>query len=99
VKLMAMVCFTTIKTKKVLHTVGRILTLKCLSAKYSFLGSLNDQIGYTIFEHHANENKLIIQKDCKGLIAKDEFLILLDICEANSYEWLCAFKIILRHNI
>jgi len=56
--------------------------------KTQFFGSLNDEIGYTIFEHHANENKLIIQKDCKGLIIKEE-LFLLDIFEANSYEWLC----------
>jgi len=62
--------------------------IKMPKRKTQFFGSLNDEIGYTIFEHHANENKLIIQKDCKGLIIKEE-LFLLDIFEANSYEWLC----------
>ena len=62
--------------------------IKLQKRKVQFLGSLNDETGYTIFEHHANENKLIIQKDCKGLVAKEE-IFLLDIFEANAYEWMC----------
>ncbi|MFN8284555.1 MAG: glycoside hydrolase family 36 protein [Chitinophagales bacterium] len=56
--------------------------------KIHFLGSLNDANGYTIFEHHATENKLIIQKDCKGLIT-DESIILLDFYSCEQFEFIC----------
>jgi alpha-galactosidase len=56
--------------------------------KILFLGSLNDANGYTIFEHHALENKLCIQKDCKGQIISNDFL-LIDIFVANTYDWIC----------
>jgi hypothetical protein len=38
--------------------------------KILFLGSLNDANGYTIFEHHGIANKLLIKKDCKGLLGR-----------------------------
>ena len=56
--------------------------------KVSFLGSLNDAIGYTIFEHYGLENKLRLIKDCKGLDISSE-CILMDIFSTHSYEWIC----------
>ncbi len=56
--------------------------------KVLFFGSLNDEIGYTIFEHQALQNKLLIKKDCKGLVVSDE-LILVDVFSADSFEWMC----------
>ena len=53
-----------------------------------FLGSLYDENGYTIFEHHATENKLIIQKDVEGTKAIADFL-LLDIYVSTNFEQLC----------
>ncbi len=53
-----------------------------------FLGSLNDSIGYTIFEHHAPDNQLWIKKDCEGLSVRDE-VVLLDILHIQSYEFVC----------
>mgnify|MGYP000848127232 CR=1 FL=1 len=80
--------FYNYKNKKGVAHSWTYTYIKMPKRKIQFLGSLNDQIGYTIFEHYANENKLVIQKDCKGFTAKEVF-ILLDIFEANSYEWLC----------
>jgi alpha-galactosidase len=49
---------------------------------------LNDANGYTIFEHHGIANKLLIKKDCKGLLVEDE-IVLTDVFVADTFEWLC----------
>ena len=56
--------------------------------KIFFIGSLKEDNGYTIFEHHGLDNKLFIVKDCKGLKTEQDIL-LLDIFTAQSYEWHC----------
>ncbi len=76
------------KNKKAVAHSWTYTYVKLPNRKIQFLGSLNDEIGYTIFEHHANENKLIIQKDCEGFVIKNE-VFLVDIFESNSYEWMC----------
>ncbi|MBK9327956.1 MAG: alpha-galactosidase [Sphingobacteriales bacterium] len=53
-----------------------------------FLGSLNDNIGYTIFEHNAVRNQLLIKKDCEGLAVQNE-TVLMDILHIQSYEFVC----------
>jgi alpha-galactosidase len=62
--------------------------LKLPKKRIQFFGSLNDEIGYTLFEHQASNNKLIIKKDCKGILLKNAFTIL-DIYVAESYEFIC----------
>ncbi|MCB0508542.1 MAG: alpha-galactosidase [Bacteroidetes bacterium] len=59
--------------------------IKLPKRKAIFWGSLQETNGYTIFEHHANENKLIIKKDCKGKMVESQ-LDLLDIFYADSFE-------------
>ena len=62
--------------------------IKLPKRRIHFLGSLNDAIGYTIFEHHANDNKLIIKKDCEGLIIEN-CTTLLDFYSCEHFEFIC----------
>lgn len=56
--------------------------------KIFFLGALNDDNGFTIFEHNTKKNELQISKDCKGLNVSSA-IILIDIFSSNAYEWMC----------
>lgn len=56
--------------------------------KIEFLGSLNDEIGYTIFEHHGLTNQLLIKKDCEGMIYSDSG-ILVSLFSSHAPESLC----------
>ncbi len=53
-----------------------------------FIGSLNDEIGYTLLEHHALQNILLIRKDCKQLEVQ-KTIVLLDIYVEENYEFVC----------
>ena len=74
-------------TKGIVHS-WTYTYIKQPQRKIYFLGSLNDDTGYTIFEHNATENKLLIKKDCKGLFVNTE-IVLSDIFVVKSFEWLC----------
>ncbi|MDB5227059.1 MAG: Alpha-galactosidase [Bacteroidota bacterium] len=56
--------------------------------RVQFFGSLSDKTGYTVFEHHAKENKMLIKKDCKGFITSEN-VELLNIFSSLSHEKIC----------
>lgn len=43
--------------------------------KISFIGSLSERMGYTIIEKSIEKNKIIISKDCKGLVINDVYKV------------------------
>ena len=73
--------------KGVLHS-WTYTYIKRPKRKAFFLGSLNDKNGYTIFEHHTQENNIHIIKDCKGMEI-NEPTVLLDMFVSETFEWLC----------
>lgn len=60
------------KTKGVFHgfTYSYIRNNNILD----FIGSLSERSGYTIIEHDTNRNKIIIEKECKGIKILDKYL-------------------------
>lgn len=60
------------KTKGVFHgfTYSYIRNNNILD----FVGSLSERSGYTIIEHDTNRNKIIIEKECKGIKILDKYL-------------------------
>ena len=80
--------FYSYKNKKGVVNSFTYTYIKLPKRRIHFLGSLNDSIGYTIFEHHANENKLIIKKDCEGLIIEN-CTTLLDFYSCEHFEFIC----------
>lgn len=38
-----------------------------------FFGSLNERTGYTMFQYNSNTSTLLIEKDCAGILVKDEY--------------------------
>lgn len=42
--------------------------------EYELLGSLTERTGYTIFEHYASKNYLIIRKECKNLTIDSPYI-------------------------
>ena len=53
------------KKKGILHSWS--FTYKRLNEEYAFIGSLNEDTGYTLFVHDAKQEKTSIIKDCQGL--------------------------------
>lgn len=40
---------------------------------FSLIGSLTERSGYTIIEQYVNDNRIVINKECKGLTIKDTY--------------------------
>lgn len=77
--------------KGVLHS-WTYTYIKQAKRKIYFIGSLNEQYGYTIFEHNTTQQNLIIQKDVEGFEPSTNTEIsLLEIFVANTNEQL-AFQ-------
>lgn len=84
--------FYTYKNQKgILHS-WTYTYIKQQKRKLYFLGSLNEQVGYTIFEHNAQLEKLLLQKDIEGVqVQINEELVLMNLFVANTNEQL-AFQ-------
>lgn len=68
-------------TKGILHSTNYTYILR--DDEVIFLGSLNDNEAYTIFEHDSNNNVITMIKDLNGVIIKDK-LDILDLFEIKT---------------
>jgi alpha-galactosidase len=73
--------------KGVLHS-WTYTYIKQPKRKIEFFGSLNDEHGYTIFEHHGLTNQLVIRKDCEGMSVQEP-VTLMALFTALAPEFLC----------